>query len=96
MTSFNRSFPIDRLARLQAALGAQQAAFQQACVGRELDVLLEKPGRKPGQLVGRSPYLQAVHMDAPAGDIGSIVRVRIDAAMPNSLSGRIETPNRPS
>ena len=78
----------DRLARLQAVLAESQAAFQEACVGRVLPVLLEKPGRKSGQLVGRSPYLQAVHLDAPAERIGDIVDVAIDAALPNSLAGR--------
>ena len=55
----------DRLARLQALLCAQQAAFNLRMVGRTLDVLWDGPGRKTGQLSGRSPYLQAVHA---AGD----------------------------
>jgi tRNA-2-methylthio-N6-dimethylallyladenosine synthase len=52
-------------------------------------VLFEKPGRHQGQLVGRSPYLQAVHANAPADRIGEIVPVMIRAARPNSLSGEI-------
>ena len=76
----------DRLSRLQALLTEHQTAFQEAQVGRELPVLLEKPGRKKGQMVGKSPYLHAVHMDAPAGSIGKVVNARIVASMPNSLS----------
>ncbi|MDP7345251.1 MAG: radical SAM protein, partial [Alphaproteobacteria bacterium] len=54
-----------RLAELQSLLEAQQLAFNRACEGRRLEVLLERPGRQPGQLVGRSPYMQAVHLQAP-------------------------------
>ena len=54
-----------------------------------MPVLLERPGRKPGQLIGRSPYMQAVHVAASAGLMGRIVPVRIVAAGPNSLSGRL-------
>ncbi len=79
----------ERLQRLQALLGAQQAAFQQATVGRRLPVLLEKPGRETGQMVGRSPYLQAVHMQADAGMAGRIVEAEIVGAGPNSLAGRL-------
>jgi len=56
-------------------------------VGRTLEVLLERPGRHPGQLVGRSPYLQPVHVLAPARLVGSLVPVRIAGAEPNSLAG---------
>ncbi len=77
----------ERLARLQELLGAQQAAFQRSCVGRELAVLVEKPGRHAGQMVGRSPYLQAVHFDCDAGMAGRIAEVAITGAGPNSLSG---------
>jgi tRNA-2-methylthio-N6-dimethylallyladenosine synthase len=76
-----------RLARLQALLAEQQAAFQRSCIGRTLPVLVEKPGRHPGQMLGRSPYLQAVHFDADPTLVGRIVEVAIDAAGPNSLSG---------
>jgi tRNA-2-methylthio-N6-dimethylallyladenosine synthase len=77
----------ERLARLQALLAEQQAAFQSACVGRTLDVLIEKPGRHPGQMVGRSPYLQAVHLDCGPELAGRIVKVAITGANPNSLAG---------
>jgi tRNA-2-methylthio-N6-dimethylallyladenosine synthase len=79
----------DRLARLQALLTAQQAAFQAECVGRTLPVLIEKPGRHPGQMVGRSPYLQAVHLDCGPGLTGRIADSVIVAAATNRLSGRL-------
>jgi tRNA-2-methylthio-N6-dimethylallyladenosine synthase len=78
-----------RLARLQELLEVQQAAFNARWVGCKLPVLFEKPGRRPGQLVGRSPYLQAVHAEAPAEHIGRILPVEILACGPNSLAGVI-------
>jgi tRNA-2-methylthio-N6-dimethylallyladenosine synthase len=78
-----------RLARLQNLLDAQQAAFNGRCVGQTLPVLFEKPGRRPGQLVGRSPYLQAVHAEAPSEQLGRILPVEILACGPNSLAGVI-------
>jgi tRNA-2-methylthio-N6-dimethylallyladenosine synthase len=77
----------ERLARLQALLVEQQQAFNAGLVGRTVDVLFEKPGRHPGQVVGRSPYLQAVHIEAPQSLIGRIAPVRIDSAGRNSLAG---------
>ena len=77
----------ERLQRLQELLESQQRAFNRSQVGRTLDVLLERPGRHPGQLVGRSPYLQPVHVLAPARLVGSLVPVRIAGAEPNSLAG---------
>ena len=79
----------ERLARLQTLLNEQQAAFNRSCVGRTLDVLLEKPGRKTGQLVGRSPYLQSVFVDAGDRQIGETVRVEITETGPNSLTGHM-------
>ncbi len=81
---------LDRLHRLQALLLEQQQAFNAACVGRSLPVLLEKPGRQKGQVIGRSPYLQSVHMELPAAGphIGAIVESRILGVGPNSLSGQ--------
>ena len=81
------SVKIDRLAQLQEVLARQQRAFNQACIGRVLPVLLEKPGRHPGQLVGRSPYLQSVHLAADGEAIGDIIPVKIAGATQNSLSG---------
>lgn len=85
----------ERLAGLQQLLGAQSQAFNARCVGRRLPVLLERPGRKAGQLIGRSPYMQSVHVALPAGArdllMGQIVEVTIEAAHQNSLTGRLET-----
>ena len=62
-----------RLERLQALLLKQQADFNQSCVGKIIDLLLEKPGRIEGQLIGRSPWLQSVIVDAKDLQIGDIV-----------------------
>ncbi len=79
----------ERLAALQALLARQQREFNAACVGRVLPVLLEKPGRHQGQLVGRSPYLQSVHLLADADHVGQIVPALISGAGQNSLSGMV-------
>jgi tRNA-2-methylthio-N6-dimethylallyladenosine synthase len=79
----------ERLAELQALLRRQQRAFNAATVGATLPVLFEKPGRHDGQLVGRSPYLQAVHADAAAEALGQILPVEIVGMSANSLAGRI-------
>ena len=85
----------ERLAALQALLQQQQRDFNRACVGQVLPVLFEKPGRHPGQLVGRSPYLQSVHIDAGPDRIGDIVPVRIDRTEPNSLAGTVASEHQP-
>jgi tRNA-2-methylthio-N6-dimethylallyladenosine synthase len=79
----------DRLARLQDLLEQQQRAFSHSLVGRTLDVLFDKPGRLVGQIVGRSPYLQSVQVNAPQDRIGTIAAVRILEAGSKSLSGEI-------
>jgi tRNA-2-methylthio-N6-dimethylallyladenosine synthase len=79
----------ERLAELQRLLVAQQHRFNYGFIGRTLPVLLEKPGRHLGQLIGRSPYLQSVHLEAGDHGIGEIVPVTIRGAGPNSLSGRL-------
>jgi len=79
----------ERLGRLQALLGEQQRAFNAAQAGRTLPVLFEKAGRHAGQVVGRSPYLQPVHCEGPAGLIGRIVPVAIAEAKSNSLAGAL-------
>ena len=81
----------DRLARLQALLERQRAAFNKAQIGRTLPVLFEKAGRHDGQLVGRSPYLQSVHASAPKSMIGSIAPARIEDVTPNALAGVLKT-----
>ena len=75
----------DRLQRLQALLTEHQRDFAASLLGREIDLLIEKPGREIGQMVGRSPWLQPVIVDEKAGGIGDIVRVRITRAGPHSL-----------
>jgi tRNA-2-methylthio-N6-dimethylallyladenosine synthase len=79
----------DRLQRLQALLLEQQRAIQAAMVGREVRVLFEKPGRLPGQLVGKSEHLHAVHADAPETALGEVRRVRITASAAHSLAGAL-------
>ncbi len=76
----------ERLQRLQALVTAQQRAGQDAMVGREVNVLYEKPGRLPGQMVGKSDHLHAVHVADPGGSVGQLVRVRVSAASTNSLA----------
>ena len=95
----------ERLAELQALLNAQQKKFNETTVGKTLDVLFERNGKYPGQVVGRSPYLQAVHVSlgkntkqdyAGASEeneikayIGQLVPVEIIAASQNSLEGKL-------
>ena len=76
----------ERLQALQALLSAQQATFMEGCVGRSMPILIEKPGREPGQMVGRSPYLQPVHLNVADTRRGEILSARILAAGPNSLA----------
>jgi tRNA-2-methylthio-N6-dimethylallyladenosine synthase len=65
---------------------SQQRAAQEAMVGREVTVLYEKPGRREGQMVGKSDHLHAVHVTDPEGRIGQMRRVRVLASAPNSLA----------
>lgn len=76
-----------RLQELQALITEQQRAAQLAMVGREVGVLYEKAGRLPGQMVGKSDHLHAVHVSDPQAKVGDLVRVRITASAPNSLAG---------
>jgi tRNA-2-methylthio-N6-dimethylallyladenosine synthase len=84
----------ERLQRLQALIIRGQRAFNVRFAGSSLDVLLEKPGKLPGQLVGRSPYLQAVQVMAPQSLIGRVARVTVTEVGSNSLFGALaqETP----
>ncbi len=79
----------ERLATLQALLRRQEVAFADSLVGRTLDVLFEKAGRLPGQVVGRSPYLQPVHVSGPATLIGTIAPVIVERTGTHSLFGRL-------
>lgn len=78
----------ERLYRLQERIEHHRQAFNAAMVGRAVDVLLERAGRHPGQLAGKSPYLQAVQIDSETNQIGDIVRVVIERTSTNSLFGR--------
>jgi tRNA-2-methylthio-N6-dimethylallyladenosine synthase len=79
----------ERLQRLQALLNDQQQAFNQRMVGQRLPLLLDRSGRRPGQLVGRSPYMQAVHLDGPEELLGEMVLAEITEAHANSLAGQL-------
>jgi tRNA-2-methylthio-N6-dimethylallyladenosine synthase len=80
----------ERLDRLNALLDEQQKAFNALQVGKVMPVLFEKKGRNPGQIVGRSPYLQAVHAVGPDSLLGQIVPVRIESSAKMSLGGVLE------
>lgn len=79
----------DRLSRLQALITQQQKAIQDSMVGREVQVLFEKPGRLEGQMVGKSEYLHAVHVANAGTQRGDLARVRIVESGPNSLAGEL-------
>ena len=79
----------ERLARLQALILEQQTAFNLKTVGQTLDVLFEKAGRNAGQVNGKTPYMQAVHVDAPLSLVGHIKRVKITGVASNSLAGTL-------
>ncbi|MEC8851993.1 MAG: MiaB/RimO family radical SAM methylthiotransferase, partial [Pseudomonadota bacterium] len=85
----------ERLAGLQQVLNAQQLAFNKSKVGEVLPILFERAGTHPGQLVGRSPFMQAVHCDGPENLIGQIADVEITQGQANSLAGRLVTPAQP-
>jgi len=86
----------ERLATLQASLKRQQDAANRAQVGRTLPVLFERPGRRPGQRIGRTPHMQAVHAEAPAAAVGRVLPVTIVAAHPHSLAGRLAAAEAPA
>jgi len=77
----------ERLYRLQALLNEQTQNFNKACLGKTMPVLLEKPGRRPGQMIGRSPWLQSVHLEIENAAPGRLVDVEIIAVGTNSISG---------
>ena len=78
----------DRLQRLQAQINARQLAFNDAKVGVETQVLIERKGRHEGQMIGRSPWLQSVHVETDAQP-GEIIDVALIAAGPNSMTGAV-------
>ncbi|WP_268893158.1 tRNA (N6-isopentenyl adenosine(37)-C2)-methylthiotransferase MiaB [Sandarakinorhabdus oryzae] len=75
----------ERLARLQAAIAEASLAFNRSTIGRRCTVLLERPGRKPGQLIGKTPWLQSAVVSIPGAAIGDLVAVNIVGAGPNSV-----------
>ena len=81
----------ERLLALQTLLADQQRKFNDSIIGKEVEILLEKPGRYPGQFVGRSPYLQPVHVGSKEGAmplaVGDLIEVKITESFPNSLAG---------
>jgi tRNA-2-methylthio-N6-dimethylallyladenosine synthase len=79
----------ERLQRLQAALNAHQVEFNTAAVGRRVPILLERMGRFPGQRIGKTPWLQSVHVIAPDAALGDMIDVDILSAGPNSLAGEL-------
>jgi tRNA-2-methylthio-N6-dimethylallyladenosine synthase len=81
----------ERLQRLQAAINRDQAAFNAATVGRRCAVLIERPGKRPGQMAGKSPWLQSVHLETNAA-VGDLIDVEIAQAGPNSLGGVARLP----
>jgi tRNA-2-methylthio-N6-dimethylallyladenosine synthase len=80
-----------RLAALHQLLNAQQVAFNHSFLGRSVPVLFDRIGRRDGQLLGRSPWMQSVHAEANERLLGRIVEVRVDAALANSLAGTVVT-----
>ncbi|MET0429649.1 MAG: tRNA (N6-isopentenyl adenosine(37)-C2)-methylthiotransferase MiaB [Microvirga sp.] len=86
------SVKAERFVRLQNLLETQRQAFNLGTVGRTLDVLLEKPGRHPGQMTGKSPYLQQVQFESDTHAVGEIVSVKIIRAGSNSLFGEQVAP----
>ena len=80
----------ERLQRLQALLNEQQYAFNQQTVGRTTDILLERQGKLDGQLIGKTPWLQSVHIISPDLKIGDLVEIEVTQAGPNSLTGQIK------
>jgi tRNA-2-methylthio-N6-dimethylallyladenosine synthase len=80
----------ERLWRLQELVNRQTTAFHLSCVGKTLPVLIERPGRMPGQVGGRSPYLQAVHLPGGTELIGGIHQVEIVGTSTNSLVGQLK------
>ena len=85
----NEEVKAERLQRLQSLLAQQMQDFNASCVGRVVPVLVEKPGRNPGQVIGRSPYLQSVHLELPLTQKGQIVSARITGLKPNSLAAEL-------
>jgi tRNA-2-methylthio-N6-dimethylallyladenosine synthase len=94
MTQIPDAVKAERLSALQALLNEQARVFNRSCGDRVLPVLFDRRGREAGQGVGRSPYLQPVHVDGAASLIGELHDVRIAAVLPNSLKGALDCAHR--
>ena len=81
----------DRLQRLQARLAEHSLAFNRATIGKDTSILVDRKGRLPGQMIGKSPWLQSVHLLTDAA-IGDVIDIVVLGAMPNSLAGRMRDP----
>jgi tRNA-2-methylthio-N6-dimethylallyladenosine synthase len=86
----------ERLARLQSLIDSQQAAFNKAAVGQTVDVLFERAARNPGQIVGRTAYLQPAHVMASADIIGQILPVQLESLERYSLIGTLASASHPN
>jgi tRNA-2-methylthio-N6-dimethylallyladenosine synthase len=89
MAQLPESVKDERLQRLQRAIAIGQDRYNDACVGRTADVLFEKPGRHPGQMAGKSPWLQTIHVMGPTSLVGEIHPVRITERLPFTLNGEL-------
>ncbi len=81
----------ERLARLQELLTIQQQAFNDACIGKTMAVLLDRKGKRDGQYLGKTPYAQSVYVEASDRLYGQRVDVKIEKASSNSLTGKVST-----
>src|SRR5579872_5448830 len=82
----------ERLARLQELIDSQQSAFNRASIGTTVDVLFERPARNPGQIVGRTAYLQPAHVMASETIVGQVLPVKIESLERYSLLGKLAGP----
>ena len=78
----------DRLARLQQRIDRHRLAFNRSKVGESIQILIERAGRRPGQMIGKTPWLQSVHVETDARP-GDMLEVTLQSALPNSLSGAV-------
>ena len=82
----------ERLVRLQELIDSQQSAFNRAAIGNTVDVLFERAARNPGQIVGRTAYLQPAHVMASPDIIGQVLPVKIESLERYSLLGELAAP----
>jgi tRNA-2-methylthio-N6-dimethylallyladenosine synthase len=80
----------DRLQRLQARLAEHSLAFNRATIGKDTKILIDRKGRQPGQMIGKSPWIQSVFVATDAS-IGDMLDVTVTHALPNSMGGILRT-----